>query len=105
MKVTIQQIGADLFLLGMEDRMAEAEVAGTGWMKFRNAPGILGFGIVERSDDYCATAFVMCEQPQAVPRVVLSEVIDDIERRDYEGPLPMENALLSELDPESLTGE
>ncbi|MEY2425316.1 MAG: hypothetical protein QOI61_888 [Actinomycetota bacterium] len=101
LKVTIQQIGADVFLMGMEERMAEAEVAGTGWMKFRNAPGILGFGIVERSDDYCATDFVMCERPQAVPRVVLSDVVDDIERRDYEGPLPMENALLSELDPES----
>jgi hypothetical protein len=103
LKVTIQQIGADLFVAGMEEQMAKAEVAGTGWMKFGNAPGILGFGICERSDDYCATAFVMCEQPQAVPRVALADVITDIERRDYEGPLPMENAMLSELDTDFTT--
>jgi hypothetical protein len=102
LKVTIQQIGADLFVAGMEEQMAKAEVAGTGWMKFNNAPGILGFGICERSDDYCATAFVMCAQPQAVPRVQIDDVIADIERRDYEGRLPMENDMLSELDPESL---
>jgi hypothetical protein len=98
LRVTIQQIGANLYLLGMEEQMEQAEVAGTGWMKFANAPGIAGFGIVERVDDYCATAFVMCEQPQAVPRVQLADVVADIERRDYEGPLPMENDMLSELD-------
>ncbi|HUR78065.1 MAG TPA: glycoside hydrolase family 172 protein [Acidimicrobiales bacterium] len=102
LKVTIQQIGADLFLAGMEEQMAKAEVAGTGWMKFANAPGILGFGICERSDDYCATAFVMCAQPQPVARVQLDDAIADIERRDYEDRLPMENDMLSELDPESL---
>ena len=97
LKVTIQQIGADVFLAGMEEQMAKAEVAGTGWMKFKSAPGVLGFGICERSDDYCATAFVMCEQPQAVARVQLADVIADIERRQYEGPLPMENGMLSDL--------
>jgi hypothetical protein len=67
-------------------------------MKFNNAPGIAGFGIVERVDDYCATAFVMCQQPQPVPRAQLADVIADIERRDYEGPMAMENDMLSELD-------
>jgi hypothetical protein len=45
----------------------------------------------------------MCEQPQAVPRVQLADVTADIERRDYEGPLPMENDMLSELDQDFTT--
>jgi hypothetical protein len=101
LKVTIQQIGAEVFLQGMEDQFAAADerVAGGGWLKFKNAPGLLGFGICERVDDYCATAFVMCEQVQAVPRVRLEDVVADIERKAYEGPGPFENSMLSELDP------
>jgi len=41
-------------------------------------------------DDYCATAFVYCETPQPVPRVDDAAALADIERREYEQPLPME---------------
>lgn len=101
LRVTIQQIGAEVFVQGQEDQFAaaDARVAGGGWMKFRNAPGLLGFGICERVDDYCATAFVMCRDVQAVPRVRLEDVITDIERKEHEVPGPFENSLLSELDP------
>lgn len=101
LRVTIQQIGAEVFVQGQEDQFAaaDARVAGGGWMKFRNAPGLLGFGICERVDDYCATAFVMCRDVQAVPRVRLEDVITDIERKEHEVPGPFENGLLSELDP------
>ena len=43
--------------------------AGAGW-RFDPAPGLHAMGIAERVDDYCATAFVYCRRPQAVPPCV-----------------------------------
>ncbi len=92
-RVTIQQIGAKAFLNGQEADLEKYEqtnpVAGEGWHR-DVAPGILAWGIAERVDDYSATAFVYCLEPQPVPRVDIDAVLADIERRDFESPLPME---------------
>ena len=42
-------------------------VAGEGWIRDLG-PGLLAWGIAERVDDYCATAYVYCLEPQPVPR-------------------------------------
>src|SRR5690349_13055902 len=63
LKVTIQQIGAMYFMEGQEDELARYEetnpVAGEGWAR-EVGPGMLAWGIAERVDDFCATAFVYC---------------------------------------------
>ena len=99
--VTIQQIGAKAFPAGQEEALAKYEqtnpVAGEGWIRDL-APGLLAWGIAERVDDYCATAFVYCMEPQPVPRLDIAEALADIERKDYEKPLPNE-FLGQALDP------
>ena len=72
-------------------------VAGTGWNRDAG-PNMLAWGIVERVDDYCATAYVYCTEPQPVPRLDLPAALADIERRDYESPSPTEQ-LNSVVDP------
>jgi hypothetical protein len=73
-RVTIQQIGgSQQFKKGQAAAYAAYKAAhiaaGPGWISdeklFRDS---LGFAIIERSDDYCAAAFVYCRQPQPVPR-------------------------------------
>ncbi len=92
-RVTIQQIGFALFLAGQEDafeRYARTNpVAGQGWAR-DPGPGVLAHGIAERVDDYCATAYVYCRTPQAVPRLNLSAALADIVRRPYEHAHPLE---------------
>jgi len=89
LKVTIQQIGAMAFPLGADDALAAYEatnpVAGRGWQ--RGVGGMLAWGIAERVDDYCATAFVYCSEVQPVPRVDVVVAIADIALRGYE-PVP-----------------
>jgi hypothetical protein len=93
LRVTIQQIGAAFFAAGQE---AELEAysrtnppAGRGW--HRNlGPGLLAWGIAERVDDYCATSYVYCLEPQAVPRLSVAAAVADIARRPYEAPSPFE---------------
>ena len=98
LKVTIQQIGYDVFLPGDEDRLARYEseglVAGNGLHRSEQSP-VLGHGIVERSDDYCAVAFTVCREPQPVPRLELAVALADIDRLDYEEPSPMEATLMA----------
>jgi len=89
-RVTIQQIGAVSFRPGQESELEAYErtnpVAGEGWYRDIDR-GILAWGITERVDDYCATAYLYCQERQAVPRVDLATALADIERRDYElGP-------------------
>lgn len=59
LRVTIQQIGYDVFLPGQEERLAQLEAegrpAGLGLARPRRMP-VLAHGIVERVDDYCATS-------------------------------------------------
>jgi hypothetical protein len=93
LRVTIQQIGFATFREGEEARFeayaATHPAAGQGWT-MRPRPGILAQGICERSDDYCATAFVYCREPQAVPYLDIPSATTGIERLAYETPHPME---------------
>ena len=88
LRVTIQQIGMAYVT---PDRFEEFEkthpVAGRGWDV---RPDGAHAGIHERVDDYCATAFVYCRTPQAVPRLDVAAALADIERGEHEEPLPME---------------
>jgi hypothetical protein len=94
LRVTIQQIGAVFFPVGQEDELAAYEqtnpVAGAGWMRDLG-PGLLAFGIAERVDDYCATAYVYCSEPQAVPRLDVVSALADIGRIPDEPPLANEH--------------
>jgi hypothetical protein len=93
LRVTIQQIGYDVFQPGEEERLAVAEAegraAGNGLARPKRMP-VLAHGIVERVDDYCATSYVVCAEAQPVPRLDLAAALADIARRDYERPHPME---------------
>jgi len=102
LKVTIQQIGFEIFLAGQEEEMAAKEPAGQGWMRTKN-PRVLGLGIAERSDDYCATSFVVCATPQPVPPVDVDAAIADIGRLPYEQPSAMEETFLADLTPREPT--
>ncbi len=101
LRVTIQQIGAMFFPAGQEAELAKYEetnpVAGAGWQR-NLSPALLAWGIAERVDDYCATAFVYCMDQQPVPRVDVDLMLADIERRPYEQPLPQEQ-LSAVVDP------
>lgn len=98
LRVTIQQIGYEVFRADDSDRLArfesEGRVAGTGLTRPKDGT-VAAHGIVERVDDYCATAFTVCAEAQAVPRLDVESAIVDIERRPYETPHPMEGRLLS----------
>jgi hypothetical protein len=93
LRVTIQQIGAAFFGAGAEAELAAYEqshpVAGDGWHRHL-APGLLAWAIAERVDDYCATSFIYCQEPQAVTPVDVAEAVADIERRPYEVASPFE---------------
>lgn len=98
LRVTIQQIGYDVFLPGDEARLAAAEAdgrpAGRGLARPKKMPG-LAHGIVERVDDYCATSYVVCAEAQPVPRLDLALALADIGRKDYESAHPMERLALA----------
>jgi hypothetical protein len=93
LKVTIQQIGAKAFPLGHEAELAEYEKtnppAGQGWL-YNLVPGLLAWGIAERVDDYCATAYLYCTEAQPVPRVDPGVATADIARFPYESASPFE---------------
>jgi hypothetical protein len=94
LRVTIQQIGAMSFAAGQEAELEAYErthaVAGEGWHRDGLGPAMLAWGIAERVDDYCATAYVYCLEPQSVPRLDLDVALADIERREYETADPAE---------------
>lgn len=96
LQVTIQQIGFALFTTQQEaafQRYAQTNpAAGQGWA-LHPRPGIAAYGIAERTDDYCATAYVYCREPQPVPRLDISTALADIGRRKYEQPHPLEALL------------
>lgn len=89
MRVTIQQIGYAYFGQGQEadfERFSATHpAAGGGWER---DPGgrFVARGIAERVDDYCATAYVYCREPQPVPPVDVASASADIGRREYERP-------------------
>jgi hypothetical protein len=84
------------FLAGQEDEMraylTSNPPAGSSW-SYQPRPGMAGFGIAERVDDYCATSYVYCRQPQAVPRLNVPGALADIGRRSYERPSSTETML------------
>ena len=71
----------------------ENRVAGSGWFDLGKSGPLESFAVCERQDDYCATSFVYCREPQPVPRLDLAAAIADIARRPYETPSPFEGAL------------
>ena len=100
MKVTIQQIGYDLFWQGDDARIAEFEsagkVAGNGLSRMGTDSPLpfVAHGIVERVDDYCAVAFTVCQEAQAGPRLNVADAVADITRKEYE-TVPPHEALAS----------
>lgn len=96
LRVTIQQIGAVFVLPGEEAKRAAIDaghpVAGSGWRRSQGAFAA-DWAIAERSDDFCATAFVYCREPQAVRRYAPEEATAQIGRFAYEQPSPAEGAL------------
>jgi len=87
LRVTIQQIGAMFFREGEEAEIARYEQtnpsAGPGWQRDVEPP-LIAWGLAERVDDYCATAFVYCLEAQGVAPVEVATAVADIERRPYE---------------------
>lgn len=86
-RVTIQQIGAMSFPGGDVAARSAYEAtnpaAGRGWMELGSTNPII-WGIAERVDDYCATAYVYCVEPQPVPRLDPALALADIGLRSYE---------------------
>ncbi len=68
-EVTLQQIGSAFFARGEDAAKAQfadgVATAGDGWLE----AGFGSFTLYERSDDWCATGFAYCREPQPVPRV------------------------------------
>jgi hypothetical protein len=95
LRVTLQQIGAVPVPKGdtaLRERLErEGRVAGGGW--FAAGSALEAFGICERRDDVCATAFLYSRDAQPVPRVEPALACADLERRDWEKPSPFESAL------------
>lgn len=100
-RATIQQIGGGKsFKKGQESDYASYKTshiaAGPGWIEDQKlSPDMPSFAIEERSDDYCAAAFVYCTQPQPVPRFKTDLAVRDI------GWLPAETkSVLPDADDE-----
>jgi hypothetical protein len=95
LRATIQQIGFAFFMEGQDEELERYArtnpAAGAGWIRHPRR-GVIAQGIVERVDDYCATAYVYCREPQAVPRLDVAAAIADIARRAHEAPLTFEGA-------------
>ena len=94
LRVTLQQIGFAAFATREECLRYEAQQppAGAGWA-LQPAPGVHAWGIAERRDDCCATAFVYCRDAQPVPRFDPASATADIGRMPWESPPPFEVAL------------
>ena len=63
-------------------------------------PEWLGAGLVERVDDYCATAFMYCTTAQPVERYDAAVAMADLERTPMDGPV--DPALLDADEPTRL---
>ena len=96
LRVTLQQIGAVPLKKDQEavkEQLSEAgRVAGSGWLPLRTRYAEW-FGICERQDDVCATAYVYCQEAQPVPRLDVAAACADIERRPAEVATPFEENL------------
>jgi hypothetical protein len=81
LRVTIQQIGMATFR--REDRAAWDDFrsthrpAGAGWIEPESGD-VAGYGLYERQDDWCATAFTYCARPQPVRPCRLDDATADL---------------------------
>jgi hypothetical protein len=95
LRVTLQQIGAVAVPRGhtaLRERLErEGRVAGGGFLPLRGA--LEAFGICERQDDVCATAFLYLRDAQEVPRVDPASACADLLRREWEKASPFEAML------------
>jgi hypothetical protein len=95
LRVTLQQIGAVAIPRGqgaLRERLErEGRAAGGGFLSLRGA--LEAFGICERQDDVCATAFLYLRDAQPVPRVDPANACADLLRREWEKPSPFEAML------------
>ncbi len=93
LRATLQQLGAVPVPRGetqLRRRIEEeGRSAGGGFFDIPRGP-LEAFGVCERRDDVCATAFLYLRDVQAVPRVDVGEAIADVARREWESPLPFE---------------
>ena len=100
LKVTLQQIGGS-------ERFGEAErataeiyqkthiAAGPGW----GMPGVgdmIDSALLERSDDYCATAYVYCSQPQGVARYDTQAAVKNVALTESEIATPPPSSVSDE---------
>ena len=80
--MTLQQIGSAMFREGDDNALAQfkAEVtpAGDGWIEGVLGGGVKAFTLYERSDDWCATGFAYCAEPQAVRGLDVAAATADI---------------------------
>ncbi len=95
-RVTVQQIGAVFLGSGQEHLLEQINeqnpVAGDGWRK--DLPEhVYAFGICERIDDVCSTAYLYLHSAQCVPRVDVDLASVELERRTYEPIDPYEEIL------------
>ncbi len=88
LRVTAQQIGMSAFTVGQESAWeafrAHNQPAGEGWRTDLRPP-LVGMGLYERADDWCATAFVYLTEPQPVPRVDRAAALADLPPADLSG--------------------
>ena len=95
LRVTLQQIGAVAIPRGqsaLRERIErEGRAAGGGFLPLRGA--LEAFGICERQDDVCATAFLYLRDAQEVPRVDRASACADLLRREWEKASPFEAML------------
>ncbi len=95
LRVTLQQVGAVAVPRGqgaLRERLErEGRAAGGGFTALSGA--LEAFGICERQDDVCATAFLYLRDAQPVPRVDVAGACADIARRAWEKALPFEGML------------
>ena len=81
-KVTLQQIGSASFREGDENALARFKetvtTAGDGWIEGVLGGNVKAFTLYERSDDWCATGFAYCAEPQPVHRVDVAAATGDL---------------------------
>jgi Protein of unknown function (DUF2961) len=81
-RVTLQQIGSAMFRDGEEHALehfkAEVTPAGDGWIEGVLGGGVKAFTLYERSDDWCATGFAYCAEPQPVPPLDVAAATADL---------------------------
>jgi hypothetical protein len=85
-RVTIQQIGANRFLIGEEAQALRYEQTNPPATTLGPRAGFAAVGLYERVDDYSSTAFVYCAEPQPVARTDAALASAGVERTEHERP-------------------